>query len=171
MAKAKEALISAFLHLIENEEYEKISVTSLVAECGISRQTFYYHFEDIKGMLEWAFESETKKICDAQDINNWRNSAEMFVSLLEKYDTLLRKGIRSSDFIFLYNLIYNSFYSYIRDFIKKRQSSNPINDETEFLITCSAGSYCTLVLQALQKEKSDYNEILNKIAAGFKSKQ
>ena len=62
-SKAKYAIISAFLRLVNHKDFEKITVTDLVEECDISRQTFYYHFDDIEKMLAWAFETETGAIC------------------------------------------------------------------------------------------------------------
>lgn len=32
---------------------EKITVKELVTLCGISRQTFYYHFEDVLDVVDW----------------------------------------------------------------------------------------------------------------------
>lgn len=168
MAKAKEILISSFLELIENEEYDKFSVTNLVAECGISRQTFYYHFNDIEDMLRWSFEKDVKHICDMQKVNKWYDSAELFLSMFEKYDTLLRKGLNSNNFIFIYNLVYDSFYTYIKEYLRKKQGDKPVNEEADFLVSFSAGSYCGLIIKEIQKPQSDYPLLLEKVKASFK---
>ena len=42
------------IRLIEKENGNRITVTSLIKACGISRQTFYYHFEDMDDVLEWS---------------------------------------------------------------------------------------------------------------------
>lgn len=39
--------------LLKNKELDKITVKELVDTCNISRQTFYYHFQDIMDVVEW----------------------------------------------------------------------------------------------------------------------
>ena len=43
----KAAVADALLELIRRKDADKITVKDLVEVCGISRQTFYYHFKDI----------------------------------------------------------------------------------------------------------------------------
>lgn len=37
---------------------DKITVRMLVENCGLNRQTFYYHFQDIYDLLRWMFQEE-----------------------------------------------------------------------------------------------------------------
>lgn len=168
MSKLKERLMEAFLHLIEKEELDKISVTALVSACGVSRQTFYYHFSDIKSMLRESFEAETKRICAAQTLHHRKDSAQLFIDFFNRYDTFFRKCLLSQHFLFVYNLIYDSLYIYIHDFLCKRQDGKPLNAENEFMITYITGAYCHLILQTLQKSQSDYAGIFESITAGCK---
>lgn len=39
--------------LLEHKELDKITVKELVDACNISRQSFYYHFQDIMEVVEW----------------------------------------------------------------------------------------------------------------------
>lgn len=39
--------------LLEHKGLDKITVKELVDTCNISRQTFYYHFQDIMDVVEW----------------------------------------------------------------------------------------------------------------------
>ena len=50
----KEAIAEALLDLLSDHTIEQITVKKLVEECGVNRQTFYYHFCDIYDLLEWA---------------------------------------------------------------------------------------------------------------------
>lgn len=53
------------MQLARTGDVDKITVTSLVEACGISRQTFYYHFQDIYDLLHWFLEHETAQVLDA----------------------------------------------------------------------------------------------------------
>ena len=42
----KQVIAETFAGLLEHKNVEKITVKELVDACHISRQTFYYHFQD-----------------------------------------------------------------------------------------------------------------------------
>ncbi len=48
----KDSIKAAFIQLLNERPLNKISVKSIVDICNISRNTFYYHFQDIPGLLE-----------------------------------------------------------------------------------------------------------------------
>ena len=45
-------IIETFENMLERMPLEKITVTALIKECNIGRNTFYYHYEDITALLE-----------------------------------------------------------------------------------------------------------------------
>lgn len=57
----KKAILMAFINLLEQRPFEKITVRDIVVECGITRNTFYYHFEDVYGVLKELLASETAR--------------------------------------------------------------------------------------------------------------
>ena len=48
----KSMIADTFSQMLEKEDVDKITVTKLIGECHISRQTFYYHFRDIMDVLD-----------------------------------------------------------------------------------------------------------------------
>lgn len=52
----KKRIVEAFVKLSKEKNIDKITVKDIVDECGISRQAFYYHFQDILEVIEWATE-------------------------------------------------------------------------------------------------------------------
>lgn len=48
---AKEQIVCAFLDLLSQKPLDKIGVTDIVRSSGVSRQTFYYHFQDIPALI------------------------------------------------------------------------------------------------------------------------
>lgn len=65
----KNAIKTAFLKLLNDNPLGKISVRSIAEECGINRNSFYYHFQDIPSLIE-------EIVRDAAD------------SLIQKYPTI-----------------------------------------------------------------------------------
>ena len=48
----KQAIKTTFLKMLEEKPLSQITVKSLVTECGINRNSFYYHFADIPDLIE-----------------------------------------------------------------------------------------------------------------------
>ena len=49
----KQMIAETLVKLLEQKSVDKITVKELVDACGISRQGFYYHFQDIMEVIEW----------------------------------------------------------------------------------------------------------------------
>ncbi len=52
-ADVKQQITDALLQLLDKKSLEKITVRELAELCGISRQTFYYHFGDVFDVVDW----------------------------------------------------------------------------------------------------------------------
>ena len=57
----KETIAQAAKKLLLEQGVKKLTVKDLVEECHITRQAFYYHFEDIPALLRWMFERDTQR--------------------------------------------------------------------------------------------------------------
>jgi AcrR family transcriptional regulator len=58
----KRAIQEAFIQLLEEKPYNRITVQNIADKCGISRNTFYYHFSDIESLFESAVEDWAERI-------------------------------------------------------------------------------------------------------------
>ena len=58
----KETIAEAARRLVTEKNVKKLTVKDIVEECQITRQAFYYHFEDIPAMLKWILEKDTEKL-------------------------------------------------------------------------------------------------------------
>ena len=51
----KDLILKTFFDMLERMPFEKITITALIKECNIGRNTFYYHYEDIYDLLDDAY--------------------------------------------------------------------------------------------------------------------
>lgn len=56
--QTKHALAAALKELMAQKQLDKITIHDLTERCGIRRQNFYYHFEDVYDLLRWMFQEE-----------------------------------------------------------------------------------------------------------------
>ena len=69
----KKALLRAFGELLEEKPFNKITIADLTARCGVNRMTFYYHFDNIYGLMIWGLEMQLQEASkDCINYENWK---------------------------------------------------------------------------------------------------
>jgi probable dihydroxyacetone kinase regulator len=58
----KKMLADSLKKLMVLKPLNRISIREIVEDCGVNRQTFYYHFHDIYDLLEWMLTEETSAL-------------------------------------------------------------------------------------------------------------
>ena len=58
----KNAIRETFLQLLDRQPLSQITVRDIVENCGINRNTFYYHFRDIPSLIEELVTEEADRI-------------------------------------------------------------------------------------------------------------
>jgi AcrR family transcriptional regulator len=67
----RKAIIESFLKLLNERPLNKITIKDIVEDCGINRNSFYYHFEDMSSLVEAIMMEEADNIMDNYgDINS-----------------------------------------------------------------------------------------------------
>ena len=56
------AIKAAFIKLLDEKPLSKITVKDIANECGINRNSFYYHFQDIPTLLRKITEEEAERV-------------------------------------------------------------------------------------------------------------
>lgn len=70
----KKALAAALKQRMTSAPLNKITVKHLVDDCGLNRQTFYYHFQDIFELLGWIYQTEAvDAIAGERSYRTWTN--------------------------------------------------------------------------------------------------
>ena len=63
-------LSTSLKHFLEKKPLNKISVTDIIKDCDVNRNTFYYHFSNIYELFQWTIESETFTILQQFDLTS-----------------------------------------------------------------------------------------------------
>ncbi len=58
----KNAIRASFLKLLDERPLTKITVKDITDDCGINRNSFYYHFQDIPSLIQEIFTQEIERI-------------------------------------------------------------------------------------------------------------
>lgn len=61
----RRAIKEAFLSLLEERPLSAITVKDIVERCGINRNSFYYHYQDLPALIEEIIREEAEEIIQA----------------------------------------------------------------------------------------------------------
>lgn len=68
----KKELAASLKRLMQKTSLDRITVKDVVSDCGVNRQTFYYHFQDIYDLLGWIYRTEAVDgIADCKTYETW----------------------------------------------------------------------------------------------------
>ena len=83
--KTKQALCDSLKKFMNQKPFSKITVSELIKDCHVNRKTFYYHFEDIYGLLQWMLEQEAFEVVRQFDLlTDYREAFNFVLDYVEK---------------------------------------------------------------------------------------
>lgn len=62
MTQTKQSLINAFIHLVNEKDFEKITVADLTKGAKVNRATFYSHFNDKYELLDYMIDESASAV-------------------------------------------------------------------------------------------------------------
>ncbi len=93
----KVEIAKAARKLLLEKGVKKLTVKDIVEECQITRQAFYYHFEDIPALFRWMFEQNiAKTILEAKALENGEARLRCLFVLALSARPYVKKGMKSN---------------------------------------------------------------------------
>ena len=74
------AITDAFGAMLERMPFDKITVSGIIKECGISRNTFYYHFRDLYDLLDHWLDQEISAYRTSTVLSDWEGNIRIFLN-------------------------------------------------------------------------------------------
>lgn len=89
-ALTKRAIQESFKKLLSNQPLDKITVKNITDDCGVNRNTFYYHYSDIYQLLEEIFLAEAQKSVDEMVIGqSWEEGLKTGLCFVKENKKLI----------------------------------------------------------------------------------
>lgn len=114
MANMKRIFADTVMEMLKSKSLSDITVTDIVTQCGVSRQSFYYYFDDIYDLIEWYFTQETEKaLNEYSDIDTWQTGYIRLMRWAQKNKPLVLNTYRSIQREYIEVFMYRVLYQYI----------------------------------------------------------
>ena len=155
--RTKHALSASLKKLMNQKPFSKITISELIKDCNINRKTFYYHFEDIYGLLKWVLEQETFEVLKQFDLLvDYQDVFEFVINYVEQnsfflnciYDSIGRDEMK--------RFFYHDFVGVVGRIISEaeKQMHTTISDEYRlFLIELYTEGIAGMLINIFQNPK------------------
>ena len=141
----KDALASALRQMMKVKPIDRITVKDIVEICGVNRQTFYYHFDDVDDLLEWVFEDDAERVLPKEVVyDRWREDVMTFMDYLESNSSFTLNVYNSNSRLYMLRYLKSKLKNCIESFAiivseGKNISRQDFEFTTEFYATCAIG--------------------------------
>ncbi len=143
---ADEAICDAFLLVLKEKTFDKITVSDVTKRAGIVRSTFYNHYENIPALVTAIEDKTIDDIFALLDTFHPKNNHEMcrsyFMTICEYTMTnpFLANILRSPRGNAFFEKAITMFHSYVTKATKNVKPSPHSEDEISYTIACAIGS-------------------------------
>lgn len=130
----KNEIKKSFIALLNEKEFDKITIKEISKKCGINRNTFYYHYEDIYSLLDDVLMTEVNNVIN--DCNN-ESVNQKFVESIEfasKNKVALYHIFNSSNKEEFNNYLIKVVDVLLKHYIKKNNLLVTVSDAEEDII-------------------------------------
>ena len=153
----KRALEASLKHLLLSKPLDKITVTDICEDCGISRMTFYYHFKDIYDLVEWVCLEDARVALDGKKTyDTWEEGyLRIFDAVLENKPFILNV-YRCADREQVENYLYRLTYNLLDGVVEEKASGLSVRPEDKaFLANFYKYAFVGLMLDWIRQGMSE----------------
>ena len=142
----KPVFITKLMEMLKSKNLEDITIKDLTNQCGVSRQAFYYYFNDIYDVVEYIFIEETEKaIKEFANIENWSFGYIKLMQWAKKNKNVILNIYNSVAREYIENFMNSVLYQYIIKVVKSEADGMQVNEEQcEFI-----ANFYTMALNAI----------------------
>ncbi|MGY3724980.1 transcriptional regulator, TetR family [Granulicatella balaenopterae] len=149
MSNMKQIFTNTLLEMLKSKELNEITVTDIAQKCGVSRQAFYYYFDDIYDMVEWFFMEETDKALMAYtDIDTWQMGYIHLMEWAKKNQNIIMNTYQSVQREYVEVFMNRVLYQYIIQVVEHESKGLTVTDEQCAYIA----NFYTLAINAITLE-------------------
>jgi len=107
----KLALANSLKGLMAKKAFNKICVSDIVDNCGLTRQAFYYHFKDKYDLMNWIYYTETARFMSSYNkVDHWLDGMLDLCNYMRQNKTFYINALNTTG--------QNSFQEYLHDYIR-----------------------------------------------------
>ena len=164
----KKAISYSLKELLLDKPLNKITINDICKKSSINRQTFYYHFEDIRDLVEYTtIEDANDALKNKDTYETWQEGFLSIFLLMKKDKVFINNIYHSISLDILQSYLYKLVYPIIYKVVDEKSSNKKVNEEDKkFITNFYMYSFVSLVLEWIKNDmKEDPNIIIKKVSS------
>jgi len=134
--ETKKALADSLKTIMMIKSLDKITIKEIVDICGVNRQTFYYHFQDIYELLGWIYKTEAvDSISNCKTYETWQEGFLKIFCYVGDNKALCMNTFNSMGRDHLETFLHNEIFPLIIDVIEEVAKDSSITSDDKTFIS------------------------------------
>ena len=162
--KTRYRMAEAIKHLMARMPLDKITVKDIVADCGLTRQTFYRNFQDKYDLVNWYFEKLVQQSFEEMGVSlTLKEGLTKKFQFIQEERTFFTCAFACND----QNSLISYDYEYILKFYRKilvKKQQKPLEEDIDFLLRmyCHGSILMTVewVKSGMKREPEEMAELM-----------
>lgn len=152
--------------MMEYKSIDKIKIKDLVETCNISRQAFYYHFQDIMDVAQYNMKRIMEEILDnSLNTCSLEDSLQIFIFEVSKRKITIQKQMTAQRKEELYKMIIGMVNVYLKELFKMKSLKKKISyEELDILLDFYSCGITTLLLKECEKVQVDEKKLASELS-------
>lgn len=161
----KNIIAETFADLVKQKGIDKVTVKSLIEACHISRQTFYYHFQDIMDVVEWSTKKAMQDtLSHSLEKETPQEALDVLISSILKNKVLLRKLLDSQRRGEMEHLFMMTARSFFEEILKARSPTLSVSyADLEIALDFFSFGITGTIIRNLAQERTDTRKLAEQI--------
>lgn len=124
----KKIIAYSLKKVMETTPFAKVSISQIMSEAGIRRQTFYNHFQDKFELLDWIYQQDiSENISDFLDYEEWDKVIYRILDYFYRHQIFYRNALQLSE----QNSFDQSFYRHTKGLLQTIITDLAADDHSE----------------------------------------
>lgn len=161
----KTVISNTFVSMVKQKGIDKITVKALIEACDISRQTFYYHFQDIMEVIGWSLEQAAKNmLAKSLEADTPEEALGILISSAVENRTLIRRLLDSQKREQIEKLFVHAARTYLQELIRNKPHKVALDyADTEIALDFWAFGITGLLFKYTAQDRIDVENLTNQI--------
>ena len=158
----KRALGVSLKRLLLTKPVTKITINDIAEDCGISRGTFYYHFQDIYDLVEWTTREDARRVLEGnRSYDTWQQGFLNIFRAVEENKPFILNVYRHVSREQIEQFLYQVVYGLLRDVVEERSAGMTVKEEDKrFIADFYKYAFVGMMLNWIQGDMRDDPEAI-----------
>lgn len=149
----KKSFAESLKKMLAQKSLEKIKIIDITEDCGVNRQTFYYHFKDIYDLLDWVYTYEATRALDGKKTyDTWQQGFEHIFDYILENKSFVLNTFNSVSREHLERYLYNEVQLLLMGVVEEKAKDMAVREkDKEFIADFYKYAFVGLVLEWIKK--------------------